>query len=307
MNSNVVGLKQEYQGKKIKIGSRGGKFIIKDGKKIYLPKSPALKYKNVKKDKFCGPPGVEAKSCVNRKCQKDGGKSKSLTRKCKINKFGDEFTLAENATLNICRQINDANSPNSVWTLQQYNNLLYLIFDYIQIIKYDLDVKLDIKPDIINFINNMLYTICWDNNLRKQWKDAGSNSLSEIISENSRQSTTDELRRLKLCKNEIITRVINIIFELNRVAEISDPNNKISVWIQRINEPGRPWVNEVHPDSAWSDETQQWYLDPAIRREYTNFLNNLCDNRRTPIFLYKDLLLDTGTNSRCSRVAERRS
>tara|TARA_B100000886_G_C20409508_1_gene486368 strand:+ start:865 stop:1359 length:495 start_codon:yes stop_codon:yes gene_type:complete len=67
-----------YQGKKIKIGPNGGKYIISNGKKRYVPhdylgekkqkhyskdgKSNVSKYKKEKipKDKFCGPSGGAA-------------------------------------------------------------------------------------------------------------------------------------------------------------------------------------------------------------------------------------------------------
>ena len=70
---------ETYQGKKIKTGPSGGKYIIKDGKKRYVPHeylgekkqkqyskdgiSNVSKYKKEKipKDKFCGPSGKAAK------------------------------------------------------------------------------------------------------------------------------------------------------------------------------------------------------------------------------------------------------
>ena len=68
---------RKYLGRKIRLGTRGGKFIIKNGKKIYVPhsvlgekkqkqysrrgRSNVSKYKKEGVRKFCGPAGGAVK------------------------------------------------------------------------------------------------------------------------------------------------------------------------------------------------------------------------------------------------------
>jgi len=115
---------RKYLGRKIRTGPRGGKYILKNGEKIYIPRgkkqiqqsrqgrSNVSKYKNVPKNKFCGPAGGAVKGsypvntkkrcssalsyarfspdpcgiarCVRRKCSSTVGRSSKLMKRCNI-------------------------------------------------------------------------------------------------------------------------------------------------------------------------------------------------------------------------------
>ena len=122
-----------YKNRKVRIGPKGGKYILVRGEKRYVPKkkhhsrdgrSNVGKYKNVSKSKFCGPAGGAARGsypvntrkrcsaalsyarfapkpcgiarCVQRKCPKDVGKSSKLMRRC-TSRFGTDGSDGDNA------------------------------------------------------------------------------------------------------------------------------------------------------------------------------------------------------------------
>ena len=126
-----------YKNRKVRIGPKGGKYILVRGEKRYVPKkkhhsrdgrSNVGKYKNVSRRKFCGPAGGAARGsypvntrkrcsaalsyarfapkpcgiarCVQRKCPKDVGKSSKLMRRCtrrKSSRFGTDGSDGDNA------------------------------------------------------------------------------------------------------------------------------------------------------------------------------------------------------------------